>query len=84
MVRDRMMPAFKQGDVVRLKSGGPTMTVITDVLGGVVRLVWFDTAEDPYTRIESDQSKRTPTGIIQRKGNYDDTCEAHEVDIAIG
>lgn len=39
------MSNFKKGDVVRLKSGGPSMTVIADypdhTNGPSVRCVWF-------------------------------------------
>lgn len=33
--------AIKAGDVVRLKSGGPTMTVEA-IEGGVARVAWID------------------------------------------
>lgn len=35
---------FKRGDLVRLKSGGPVMTVASEV-GGSVEAVWFVGAE---------------------------------------
>lgn len=38
-----MEPKFKAGDVVRLKSGGPQMTV-TGVVGEECDVVWFDGA----------------------------------------
>lgn len=33
---------FKPGDLVRLKSGGPVMTVSIIETDGLVRCVWFD------------------------------------------
>jgi uncharacterized protein YodC (DUF2158 family) len=33
---------FKVGDVVMLKSGGPTMTVGSIAPGGVIECLWFD------------------------------------------
>lgn len=36
-----MAEAFKVGDVVQLKSGGPVMTVETILLGGDVKCQWF-------------------------------------------
>ena len=34
------------GDVVQLKSGGPTMTVeVKETAGTVIRCIWFDNAE---------------------------------------
>ena len=33
---------FKAGDVVRLKSGGPKMTVVPDIGNGRVNCRWFD------------------------------------------
>ncbi|HUZ74556.1 MAG TPA: DUF2158 domain-containing protein [Stellaceae bacterium] len=37
-----MADTFKLGDVVRLKSGGPAMTVVGLVGGGGVCVAWFD------------------------------------------
>ncbi len=35
-------PSFKEGDVVRLRSGGPKMTVQTYHGEGDIDVVWFD------------------------------------------
>lgn len=32
---------MKNGDVVQLKSGGPTMTII-DIVATIVTVIWFD------------------------------------------
>lgn len=40
---------FKAGDTVRLKSGGPDMTVET-VEGAYVFCAWFDKAHKPHAR----------------------------------
>jgi uncharacterized protein YodC (DUF2158 family) len=37
---------FKVGDVVVLKSGGPAMTVCTEVGTGYLGCVWFSTKDD--------------------------------------
>jgi uncharacterized protein YodC (DUF2158 family) len=37
------MPAFKEGDVVQLKSGGPTMTIIAlDNSSGEATCSWWE------------------------------------------
>lgn len=36
------MSRFSVGDVVRLKSGGPKMTVTEDADDNTVRCMWFD------------------------------------------
>jgi uncharacterized protein YodC (DUF2158 family) len=37
------MPAFKEGDVVQLKSGGPTMTIIAlDTSSGEATCSWLE------------------------------------------
>jgi uncharacterized protein YodC (DUF2158 family) len=37
------MPAFKEGDVVQLKSGGPTMTIIAlDTSSGEATCSWWE------------------------------------------
>jgi len=36
-----MAEAFKVGDLVQLKSGGPAMTVEAVLLGGALRCQWF-------------------------------------------
>ena len=37
-----MTDSFKPGDVVRLKSGGPAMTVLMVHNNAFARLAWFD------------------------------------------
>lgn len=32
---------FQPGDLVRLKSGSPTLTV-SNLMGGIVRCIWYD------------------------------------------
>ena len=39
-----MTPQFKPGDIVRLKSGGPAMTVSSEESGGAFLCQWFDAA----------------------------------------
>jgi uncharacterized protein YodC (DUF2158 family) len=39
------MDKFKVGDIVRLKSGGPAMTVQGEATNGDVSCVWFAHAE---------------------------------------
>lgn len=49
------LPDFKLGDVVILKSGGPSMTV-TEVRDSTVRAQWFDDnkqVQSHYFRCES-------------------------------
>ncbi len=36
------MTEFTKGDVVRLKSGGPKMTVVAEPEGAIVQCTWFD------------------------------------------
>lgn len=36
------MTAFKEGDVVMLKSGGPAMTVVERLPNGQVTCTWFE------------------------------------------
>lgn len=40
-----MSQAFQPGDVVRLKSGGPTMTVAVITDRGGIRCTWFPSDE---------------------------------------
>lgn len=40
------MARYKRGDVVRLKSGGPPLTVVEQAEGDLVRAVWFTSAGD--------------------------------------
>ena len=47
--RKSAVSPFKHGDVVRLKSGGPDMTV-QEVMTGEVECVWFDGGQ----RMEND------------------------------
>lgn len=47
MVREAMM-AFNVGDVVRLKSGGPLMTIV-EIDDEEVTCVWFPTTD--YTQV---------------------------------
>lgn len=37
---------FKKGDVVRLKSGGPKMTVVNTPNGNLVECMWFDSKNE--------------------------------------
>ena len=39
--KDEQIPFYKSGDLVRLKSGGPTMTVETVTPAGLL-VSWFD------------------------------------------
>jgi len=41
---------FEEGDVARLKSGGPNMTVGYDKLEGYVECVWFDAVAGEFKR----------------------------------
>lgn len=43
------MSEFKEGDVVRLKSGGPAMTVKSVLSGGALECHWFNTEGAVYT-----------------------------------
>lgn len=44
--RGTVIPAFKPGDVVALKSGGPNMTVVS--VGGQVTCIWFDEVDQRF------------------------------------
>lgn len=39
------LDGFKDGDMVRLKSGGPAMTIKTIHYGSTATCVWFDNGE---------------------------------------
>ena len=39
------MPKYNKGDIVRLKSGGPKMTVVTREKEGAVKCGWFHEGE---------------------------------------
>ena len=53
------MPKFKTGDVVRLKSGGPEMTVQNYVPGKTrVICTWFDDKGKHSDGFEEDQLER--------------------------
>ena len=57
-----MAESFKVGDIVRLKSGGPSMTVTSfedDTSGGT--LVWCDWFDDKQTK----QDARFPVDSLQ-------------------
>lgn len=43
------MAEFKTGDTVRLKSGGPLMTVSTSSASGGVDCYWFNQSGSEYT-----------------------------------
>jgi|LauGreDrversion4_2_1035121.scaffolds.fasta_scaffold4794067_1 uncharacterized protein YodC (DUF2158 family) len=43
------MPQFKPGDIVMLKSGGPTM-IVSRVLDDAVVCEWFDSKQTPHIR----------------------------------
>lgn len=45
---------FKAGDVVRLKSGGPLMTIRTIGTDGRVHCSWFNRAGDVFTHERQD------------------------------
>ena len=45
-----LMSQFKPGQVVRLKSGGPIMTVEGDDMAGRVICTWFDEKNKPQSR----------------------------------
>ncbi|MFV0571154.1 MAG: DUF2158 domain-containing protein [Xanthomarina gelatinilytica] len=48
------MDEFKKGDLVRLKSGGPVMTVY-EVLRGNVSCTWFDkNDEQQYSKFSNE------------------------------
>jgi uncharacterized protein YodC (DUF2158 family) len=40
------MPTFKNGDIVKLKSGGPKMTVNGEEVNGYVECMWFTKADE--------------------------------------
>lgn len=44
------MAEFKAGDTVRLKSGGPLMTVNKIESGGLVWCDWFDDKRSPQSK----------------------------------
>lgn len=48
---------MKIGDVVRLKSGGPKLTVQSDVEVGTVACAWFDNGDIKTTRLKVDSLK---------------------------
>jgi uncharacterized protein YodC (DUF2158 family) len=63
------MSSFKPGDVVRLKSGGPDMTVSSDgETKGYVNCVWFPTPNTPQpchnSFPESCLEKTTPSPAL--------------------
>jgi uncharacterized protein YodC (DUF2158 family) len=64
------MNSFKKGDTVRLKSGGPLMTVVAEVddygsYGSGVKCQWFDGKRreeaifDPESIVKSDDNLRS-------------------------
>ncbi len=57
------MADFKQGDVVRLKSGGPAMTVETTE-GGETVCVWFGLDHGEYRRRHVVTGLLTPVSQI--------------------
>jgi uncharacterized protein YodC (DUF2158 family) len=42
------MAKFKIGDVVRFKSGGPAMTIASEVENGRIECWWFNHSENGY------------------------------------
>jgi uncharacterized protein YodC (DUF2158 family) len=44
------MAQFKQGDTVRMKSGGPLMTVVQVQSDGNIWCEWFDKKDEPQGR----------------------------------
>lgn len=41
--------AFKKGDIVQLKSGGPLMTIQSPDDGGWVRCIWFSNVKADFS-----------------------------------
>ena len=53
------MSDFEKGETVRLKSGGPTMTVSdTDTIKGEVKCNWFSGAKRQKGRFEPEELER--------------------------
>ena len=55
---------FEIGDTVRLKSGGPLMTVM-EVAGNQVRCQWFDEKNVPQTRLFVSATLEADDGTIR-------------------
>lgn len=52
-VRVSKAPEFQVGDVVRLKSGGPRMTVVAKMEGGQLDCQWFSMSDDSTVRSQT-------------------------------
>lgn len=55
---------FNKGDLVKLKSGGPTMTVteVAEKPGGYVHCVWFDGKKKLDDSFDPESLKPAPRG----------------------
>lgn len=63
LVGGYLMAQFKPGDTVRLKSGGPLMTVAMIRTDGEVDCEWFDEKDQPQSRIFK------PTSLVADDGD---------------
>jgi uncharacterized protein YodC (DUF2158 family) len=57
--------AFKAGDTVRLKSGGPLMTVKENKVGGSVLCEWFNDKSEPHIKAFAETSLEADDGKVK-------------------
>jgi uncharacterized protein YodC (DUF2158 family) len=57
-MQDRTAPSFQRGELVRLRSGGPVMTV-NSINGGQVDCYWMDSSGQP-------NADKFPIDVLQK------------------
>ncbi|MCK7475623.1 MAG: YodC family protein [Rhodopseudomonas palustris] len=81
--RNNMKKEFKEGEIVRLKSGGPDMTVIL-VRGGWVEVVYYDERGEGDRSLDPARGNPQGDGEGQGRAHHPRLRHGHEEEIALG